>query len=161
MKENNSRFNLGEKIIETPSLFIQHNLMMWDSTMIQLSNISYISATDIALTPFPVVAALLILAGLFLFKATVVGALLLIVIGGAWIFYWYQENEKRRQGAILTIRMNSGNNLLFTFQNKAFLMKVLKVLENIIVDGCDSQVSVNISNCTITGNARVLEGANL
>ena len=92
--------------------------MMWDSTMIQLSNISYISATNIASTPFPVVAALLILASLFLFKATAAGALLLIVIGGAWIFYWYQENEKRRQCAILTIRMNSEHNLLFTLKQK-------------------------------------------
>lgn len=57
--------------------------------------------------------------------------------------------------------MNSGHTFQFTFNNKAFLLEVLKVLENIIVDGTDSQVSINISNSTISGNARVLENANL
>lgn len=156
-----NRFSLGEKVIETPALRIRKNIMMWEDTMIQLSNVSYVSASNIAATAFPVWAAVMILAGLLLISKSAVIALVLIALGGLWIYLWYQENEKRKQGAILTIRMNSGHTFQFAFKNKAFLLDVLKVLENIIVDGTDKQVSVNISNSTISGNARVLENANL
>ena len=156
-----NRFSLGEKVIETPSLRIRKNIMMWEDTMIQLSNVSYVSASNIATTVFPVWAALMILAGLLVISESVLVALVLIGLGGLWIYLWYQGNVQRKQGAILTIRMNSGHTLQFTFNNKAFLLEVLKVLENIIVDGTDSQVSINISNSTISGNARVLENANL
>ena len=135
--------------------------MMWEDTMIQLSNVSYVSASNIATTVFPVWAALMILAGLLVISESVLVALVLIGLGGLWIYLWYQGNVQRKQGAILTIRMNSEHTLQFTFNNKAFLLEVLKVLENIIVDGTDSQVSINISNSTISGNARVLENANL
>ncbi len=156
-----NRFSLGEKVIDTPSLRIRKNIMMWEDTMIQLSNVSYVSASNIATTVFPVWAALMILAGLLVISESVLVALVLIGLGGLWIYLWYQGNVQRKQGAILTIRMNSGHTLQFTFNNKAFLLEVLKVLENIIVDGTDSQVSINISNSTISGNARVLENANL
>lgn len=156
-----NRFSLGEKVIDTPSLRIRKNIMMWEDTMIQLSNVSYVSASNIATTVFPVWAALMILAGLLVNSESVLVALVLIGLGVLWIYLWYQGNVQRKQGAILTIRMNSGHTLQFTFNNKAFLLEVLKVLENIIVDGTDSQVSINISNSTISGNARVLENANL
>lgn len=156
-----NRFSLGEKVIETPSLRIRKNIMMWEDTMIQLSNVSYVSASNIAATVFPVWAAIMILAGLLFISRSAAVALVLIALGGLWIYLWYRENEKKRQGAILTIRMNSGHIFQFIFKNKDFLLDVLHVLENIIVDGTDSQVSINISNSTISGNARVLENANL
>lgn len=156
-----NRFSLGEKVIETPALRIRKNIMMWEDTMIQLSNVSYVSASNIATTAFPVWAAVMILAGLLLISQSAVVALVLIALGGLWIYLWYQENEKRKQGAILTIHMNSGHTFQFAFKNKTFLLDVLKVLENIIVDGTDKQVSININNSTISGNARVLENATL
>ena len=103
-----NRFSLGEKVIDTPSLRIRKNIMMWEDTMIQLSNVSYVSASNIAATVFPVWAAVMILAGLLLISQSALVALVLIGLGGLWIYLWYQENEKRKQGAILTIRMNSG-----------------------------------------------------
>lgn len=41
----------GEKFIETPSLLIKKNIMTWDNTLIQLSNISYISLLQILSQP--------------------------------------------------------------------------------------------------------------
>lgn len=160
MKQN--QFRLGEKVIETPSLLIKKNIMTWDNTMIQMSNISYISAADIATIRFPILAALLILVGLFLFESSAFLAFVLLAIGGVWLYFWYNENEKRKQGAILTIRMNSGHNLYFTFENKQFLLQVLRVMEGIITDGNDgSQVSINITDCTISDNARILDNLNI
>lgn len=144
------QFTLGEKNIETPSLLIKKNIMTWNNTMIQLSNVSLISAADIDLAPFPLLAVLIILGGLMLFSASVALAFLLLILGGIWIYFWYFENEKRKAGAILTIRMNSGHNLHFTFENKEFLLRVVEVLENIVIDGgSNSPVTIDIKDCEI------------
>lgn len=150
------KIGLGEKTIDTPSLLIKKNIMAWDNTMIQLSNISYVSASDVASLRFPIWALLMVLAGLFLLKSSAGLGIVLIIAGAVWLFYWYQENEKRKNCAILTIRMNSGNNLYFTFSDRTFLTKVMNVLSYIIVNGTDRQVSINMSNCEISGNAQVL-----
>ena len=156
MKEN--RFSIGDKTIETPSLVIRKNIMTWDSTMIQLSNISLISAANIDNTPFPLLAALAIIVGLMLLGKSTFLALILIAIGAIWIYFWYKENEKRKMGAILTILMNSGHNLYFKFSDRNFLLRVVRVLEQIITNGNSNQISINLSDCTITGNAQVLNG---
>jgi len=154
MKKEGLHF--GEKTIETPSLLIKKNIMAWDNTMIQLSNISYVSSYDVAKLSFPIWAAVLILAGLFLMGKSTFLAVVLVVVGGLWIYYWYQENEKRKKCAVLTIRMNSGSNLYFAFSDKAFLTKVMNVLSYIIINGTDRRVSISIKDCDISGNAQVL-----
>ena len=97
--------------------------------MIQLSNISLLTAADIDLLPFPILAVLLILGDFALFKSSVALAILLLILSGIWFYFWYIENEMRKEGAILTIRMNSGQNLHFSFEDKVFLLKVVEVLK--------------------------------
>lgn len=151
----------GEKFIETPSLLIKKNIMTWDNTVIQLSNISYISAADIELAKFPGWAALVVLGGLLLFGETALLAILLIAVGAVGVYFWYKENEKRRQGAILTICMNSGHNLYFTFEEKKFLLRVVHVLENIIINGgANAPIDINIKGCTIN-NSNILNDINV
>lgn len=156
MKEN--RPGIGEKAIETPTLLIKKNIMYWENTMIQLSNVSCISTGNIASAPFPILAALFVLAGFLLFSKSAVLAIVLCVIGAVWLLIWYLENESRREGAVLAIRMNSGQSLYFAFKRKDFLQSVLAVLERIIADGGDRQVSINVENCTFSGDADILNG---
>lgn len=146
----------GEKTIETPTLLIKKNIMAWNDTMIQLSNISYVSSSDVAQLSFPGLAAIMIIVAIILLGKATFPAIILAVIGVLWIYYWYQENEKRKKCAVLTIRMNSGNNLYFAFSDKTFLTKVMNVLAYIIINGTDRQVSISIKNCEISGNAQVL-----
>ena len=124
--------------------------------VLKLSNISYVSASDIASLKFPIWAPLLVLAGISLLGISVIPGIVFIIAGGIWLYYWYQENEKRKKCSILTIRMNSGNNLYFKFNNKTFLKRVTHILANIFNNGTERQVSINIQDCTITGNAQVL-----
>lgn len=154
-----AKFKIGEKYIETPSLVIKKNIMTWDNTMIQLSNISYVSATNISNSDFPFLAAAIVVFGLFLLGDSSLLALAFLAVGAGWIYLWYAENERRKKGAILTIRMNSGHNLYFAFTNKRFLLQVLDVLERIIIDGGthNTEVSINIENSTITGSKLLSE----
>ena len=59
--------------------------------------------------------------------------------------------------------MNSGNNLCILFSNGSFLNDVLKVLEEVIIDGGvrEQNVDINIHNCKISGNAHVLDNLNI
>ena len=160
MKQN--QFSIGEKHIQTPSLLIKKNIMTWDNTLIQLSNISYISADNIATTSFPILAGAMLVFGLFLLGELAVLGLSLILFGASWIFLWNKDNAKRKKGAILTIRMNSGHTLYFAFENKKFLIHVLEVLERIIIDGGthNSQVSINVKDCKID-NSRLFSDINM
>lgn len=155
----NEKFGFGEDTIETPSVYIRKNIMIWDNNMIQLSNISCISASGVDDLPFPVWAAIVMLVGLVMFAMSPFVAIVMIAVGGFFAFQWYSKNEKRKEEAILTIRMNSGSNFFFLFNDKNFLHKVLNVLENIIVNGnVSGSIEINIKDSNIV-NSHILNDA--
>ncbi len=155
--------NDNEKSIDTPELMIKGNIMSWPGTMIQLSNISCISTSALSEKPFPNMAAGIIILGLLGFKFNAMIAVIVVLIGAAWIYVWSQENKERKTNTRLSIIMNSGNSLQFVISNKKFLDNILKVLEKIIISGGvgNQQVSINIKDCKISGSARLFEGLNI
>lgn len=163
MKKEIGKDNSQQLVIDTPRLFVKGNIMCWDGMMIQLSNVSCISTMSLVRSPFPLYSIALLLIGLFAFKINIFFAILLLAAGAFWIYIWYQTNEERKRNTILNIVLNSGNQLQFTINNKEFLNNVLKVLEQIIIDGGvgKQDVSINIQGCQITGNASVLNDLNL
>lgn len=155
----------NEKSIETPTLTIKGNIMSWEGMMIQLSNVSCISTSNISLLPFPTLSLVILLGGLFLlFGKVFLIALLCFTIGICWIYAWFQENEKRKSRTNLNIVMNSGNYLSFIIGNKKFLERMLYVLKQVIINGGiekKSSISFNINNCNISGNAQLLNDLNI
>lgn len=164
-KVNNANMGIGSNFIHTPSLFLEKNIMTWNNhTMIQLSNISYISAEKLPILQFPFMAAVLILGGLIMLMqggALALSGLLMGGLGGVWVYFWYKENERRRNGAILNIKMNSGSELNFEFASEKFLWEVAKRLQAIMINGGTSEkVEINITNSVIR-DSNVLSGAHL
>lgn len=153
-----ARQNMKDEIIHTPVLQIKDNIMSWDSTMIQLSNIAFISTAEQPPIRFPIPAMLLILAGLLYPMQSVVFSLVLIFLGGFWLFIRDKENQRRRKCAILVLRMNSGHNLYFAFADRDFLCNVLAVLQRVITDRGKKQVAINVENCTFSGDTEILNG---
>lgn len=149
----------SETTINTPELRIQGNIMLWYGTMIQLSNVSYISTQGLPSIPFPAYSLIGILVGLFLFENHPVFSLLLFCATGGWIYYWYEKNLTIKCTTSLNIQMNSGTTLQFIIRNKEFLEKILAILEKIIIDGGigSQQIAINIKDCNISGNAHVLD----
>lgn len=155
------KFGTGNSIIYTPSMYIRKNIMIWENNMIQLSNISCISASNVDDLPLPAWAAVIMLVGLVMFTASALLAIVLLIVGGFALFQWYSKNQKRKEEAILTIRMNSGSNFYILFNDKTFLRRVLNVLENIIVNGnVPGSVKIDIKDSNIV-NSHVLENAQL
>lgn len=152
-----------EKSIKTSELIIEGNIMRWEGTMVQLSNVSCISIEPIQLLEFPRYSVFLILLGTCLSKFDILLGNLLMLAGIIWICEWSEKNKKRKSDTVLTINLNSGENLRFIFNKKDFLEEVLTVLEYIIINGGvgEKNVSIDISGCNISGNAKVLDDIKL
>lgn len=147
------------KSIETSRLVIKGNIIKWPGTMIQLSNISCISISALALRPFPFLSILLELIGIGLVKISFAAAFIVILAGLTWIFLWYKKNKEIKESTNLNIMMNSGKILQIVFKDTVFLNRVLNVLEAVIREGGvgnSNDVLINIKDCTIGGNAQVL-----
>lgn len=153
--QNKNLISINEKAIETPYLQIRKNIMRWNDTFIQLSNISFISASNMAPMKLHILFPILFLVGILIMDASLLTSFLFLIVGAAGIYYWFSENKKRKSQAVLTIRMNSGHNVYFTFDDREFLFKVIGVLESIIVDG-GKDIIISIKDCTISDDAHVL-----
>ena len=162
---NNMGMGIGNNYINTPAIFIEKNMMIWNNhTMIQLSNISYLSAEKLPPAIFPVWTVLAIFAGLIMMMfgegAAAVG-ILLWVASGAVLYLWYKDAQKRENGAILHIKMNSGGVLNFEFENKTFLWAVAEKIQDIMINGgTNEKVEINIVNSVIRDSS-VLSGTNI
>lgn len=126
MKKEISRDNSQQLVIDTPRLWVKGNIMCWDGTMIQLSNVSCISTTPLVQIAFPLFSIVFLLLGLLSLGYNLIVGIILLGVGGVWIYNWYKTNEERKKDTILNIVMNSGNSLQFVINNKNFLDKVLK-----------------------------------
>ena len=122
----------GVKNIETEYLKISGNCMEFKDTVIQLSNISLFSTTDISAAPFPALSIVVILIGLALFNVSVIAALLVLAAGVVWIYLWYSSLQKARELKRLTIVTNSGNTFPIVFIGKTFLSQVINLLTDIV-----------------------------
>ncbi len=152
-----------QRVIETPRLVVKGNIMTWQGTMIQLSNVSCISTRPLAQTLFPMYSIALLAIGIFLLEVQLIASIVFFGIGGALIYKWYSTNRERKKNTILDITMNSGNNIQIVFLDKDFLDKVLDVLEKIIIEGGlgKHNLAINIEKCKFGADAKVLNDLKL
>ena len=96
------------KSIDTPFLRIRENCLELKNTTIQLSNISLFSTADITPEKFPMLSIVLILVGFIFLKPLIVPALITIIVGGVWIYYWYSSVQKAKLSVFLGPRLSRG-----------------------------------------------------
>ncbi len=144
--------------IDTPELSINGNIMTWQGSAIQLSNISSITAVELPLIPFPKWILLAFLPGAVLFKHVRIAALLCVAAAALYLLYWHHQNTVIKNAGKLLILMNAGATFSFYFRDNRFLNRVVSVLLAIIAEGIKEErnVKINMNHCTISGNAKVL-----
>lgn len=152
-----------EKEIETTNLLIKGNIMSWEGTIVQLSNISFVSTLPLEPLKFPRITIVLLIIGVLAFKLNGIIAVILLVLCAGYIYYWASASIERESKKVLSIGMNSGNDLHIIFNDKVFLQKVFQVLKQIFIEGgIDNQtISINIQNSQISGNAKILNDFNI
>ena len=154
--------NKDEKEINTGQLNIVGNIIKFEESLIQIRNISYITIMKLEMEKIPLWTIVLILLGIIGTGNSEyrIVSLFVIIISGLYLYLgWYRKNKERSKISVLTIVMNSGSNLSFVVRDKEFLKRILNVLEKIVVDnGIDknSEVSINIKDCSFSGDSKVL-----
>lgn len=147
-----------EKSIETKQLLIKGNIMSWEEMMIQLSNVSCVSVSDLNKVPFPRLALIFIIAGIVLTQISPPLGIVVLCGGIGWIIWWANDNDKRRASKKLNILVNSGHTFQIIFSDRDFLKEILEILEIIIREGGigNNSISINVKDCRIGGDAHIL-----
>lgn len=151
------------KSIETSHLVIKGNLLTWEGTMLQLSNVSCVSASNLLEEKPPLIPIVTFIIGLLCLTKQPIVAILVLAFSAGWIYLWYRKNEVRKQKAFLNITMNSGDRLSFLFDNKGFLFEVLDLLEAIITEGGvgNQDISIDLHDSHLSGNASLFIDSNI
>ena len=127
------------------------------NTTIQLSNISLFSTADITPEKFPIFSIILILVGIILLEDLTIPGLILIILGGIWIYFWYSSVQKTKEMKRLTIITNSGNVFPIIFENQAFLSEVVTIMTDIIRDPAHTRnITINVKECTFSDDSSVI-----
>lgn len=127
------------------------------NTTIQLSNISLFSTADITPEKFPMPSIALILLGIILLKPLIIPALIAIILGGIWIYFWYSSVQKTKEMKRLTIITNSGNVFPIVFEDQAFLSEVVTIMTDIIRDPAHARnITINVKECRFSDEASVI-----
>lgn len=164
MKKNNLADNfLGnkkDKTVETENLLVRGNQLQWDGVLIQISNISLITTSDMNSPVYPLWAAIVGILGLVLVfnSDTWFLGLLLILVAGAASYLWYTKLKVAQQSKYLNIQLNSGRMYSILFRDEAFLKKVFHVFSNIFDEGPSSEINyhIDMKNCHIDNNSSVV-----
>ena len=136
----------SKTVIETPQLRIYNNTLVYKNSVVQLSNITGVSVSPMEKSSIPMVAIIMIIAGLFAFKINTFVAVLLLGIGLAWCAYIVYQNINL--GHYLTLHLNSGKNLYFNGKDDEFLKRIMTVIAECMNDDKKSFV-VNMGSAVI------------
>lgn len=147
-----------EKRIETPTLMVDGNLMIWENMMIQLTNVSCASEAPLEKMSFPKWSILVIVLGFWFCESNILICLLLIGVGIGWIVAWDRVNKEREQKQVLSIVMNSGDCYCFVFNNKKFLHRVMLTFKEIFKDNrtMDQKIFIDMKNAVIKGSLHMM-----
>ena len=138
---------MDSKTIETELLKVRGDLIIWQNTMIQISNIAMISTDDILGKQFPIWSAIILFLGAIIIGSNKVIGISLILLGVIWIEWWYKQNQQRKEYKMLNFLLNSGDKFSLVFYDQEFLKKVTTVLRDILAENRkDAKVTFNIKD---------------
>lgn len=147
----------GNSKVETDVLIIEDNVMRWANTIIQISNIAFITTVKLKVSPIHFLSLAVLAYGIFLQINYDEYALAFIIIGVLWIILWIGLAAGEKQKAILSISLNSGLTYNIMFYEKKFLRDVMKQLAALISKPyAQHSLVINIKDSTFGGNASVV-----
>ena len=142
------------KPIRTENFVLEGYLLMWKDVMIDVDNISMVTASDLPAPPLPVYSILTFVAGCIL--ATLgeeAISTVLVLVGMIWFGIWLYQVYNIRGHKCLNFFLNSGYTYSIVFTNDAFLEEVLTTLVMIFKEGINEETlcTFNIEKCSING----------
>ena len=173
---NNTHALAGDKktkTVETDRLHIKGHLLKWDDVVIQISNISMITAAKLPFPRFPILVWIVASLGagvtiaasslrssyyMYYYETAIYALLILgVVLMGAaviWVLRWLMDCFKVMGHKYLNILLSSGDTYALYIQDQNFLQQVLQVFSNIFESGTNAGTNyyIDVSGGTINGN---------
>lgn len=154
-----------EKIINTNNFKIENNTIFFNESLLQISNISHISAEPLPRTEFHLWSiAICIFAILGLFQENlifqIVGAAMLCGGGAYIIWYMYYIYNLNVEERYLYIYLNSGAVYYIYCENLKFLKEVMKVLEYCINNHSTQKIRIDFEKCKLYNSPIIVGDGN-
>lgn len=128
---------------------IENNVMEYDNSAIQLSNISGINIAPIPKEPYSSWIFIGILLGILLISigrgTKLVGSIILLACLIKLVYMYYMNSQL---GEYLAIELNSGKSVFFSCKNKQFLVQSKQAMIQAFNEK-GKYMEVNFSNCSI------------
>lgn len=141
-----------ENAIYTSDFRIEKNIVAFNDSMLQISNISHLGVEPIPKADFNLWSVVSIIIGaLGLFQINQVFRILgvfFVLMGGIYLIWYafFNSNSKERY---LYIYMSSGSIFTIYCENTKFLKKVLKVMEYCINNQYTKKIKIDFDNCKL------------
>lgn len=144
--------NKNKEIHEKSKITIENNVLKFEDTVIQLSNISRVHVAPIPKDHLANAVLAGILFGLFgLWCFTVNAWIGTVTLGLDGVFLYYIYIQYQGTGKYLILELNSGNIILFSCYNMNFLSKALEQITEAF-NGNRDRFFINFGNCQIGDN---------
>jgi hypothetical protein len=141
-----------ENTICTSDFRIEKNIIAFNDTMLQISNISHISVEPIPPSDFNLWSIVVLIVGVLgLFQTFQVFRILggfFVLMGGIYLI-WYAFINSNSKERYLYIYMCSGNTFTICCENTKFLKKVMKVIEYCINNQHSTNIKIDFDNCKL------------
>ncbi len=148
--ENKNKNN--KEIHDKSKILIENNVLKFEDTVVQLSNISRVHVAPIPKDNLAGAAAIglfLGLMGLWCFTMNVWAGIIAVGLAGAFLDYIYTQYQQT--GKYLILELNSGNIILFSCYNMTFLGQALEQITEAF-NGNRDRFFINFGNCQIGDN---------
>lgn len=137
-------------VIKTPKLEIDENVMKYESTVVQMSNVTRCEVAPMPKRQYPTWTIIGVVIGIILFfNKTFALALVVCAVCGGILAYIYYSNQNL--GTYLIFELNSGQILLFSCDNKRFLMDAQRAVVDCFNDRGSSCI-INFQSCVINNS---------
>lgn len=148
------------KKINVNNFKIEKNILSFNNSMVQISNISQVNVASPPKKPFNLTAIAAIVFGILLLMISpglqIVG-IILLGCGIGYIMLYISSNSN--EDIYLNISLNSGGVYSIICKDKNFLKEVMKVIEYCINNHYNQIVSIDFNDCNIT-NSPIIPGNN-
>lgn len=137
----------GKKVIETPTIEINNNVLRYRDSVIQMSSVAKCEVAPMPRLAYPVWAVIGALIGLYVFIRGIFvwqGLFALLIFGGILV-YIFQRNQNLDTYFIL--ELNSGSLAMFSCSNRHFLEEAQDAVVSCFND--KGSYVINFSSCTI------------
>lgn len=140
-----------DKKIVTNNFKIEKNIINFSESLIQISNISYVSIEPVPKKKFHLESIILFIVGLIIYLSSEFTSFigLIIIVMSTIYISWYLIFNMDSDKKYLCIYLNSGHTYYFFCNDVVFLKDVVKVIKYCVNNHSVNKIKIDFEDCKI------------